>query len=413
VSIAKLYQPQYFKDFKCVGFECGNNCCHGWTITIDKKTYEKYKAIPDEAFRKRLMGCIEAVDEGDFYAVIKLNGDGNCPLLLSDGLCEVHCKLGHEGLSNTCRSYPRILCNVGGEAEAFLTMSCEAAADIALFNQSILALEETGIDPGMQHAFNHSLEIDKYTSAENGPDIFWELRSAVIFIIQNRRYPVWLRMVILGFFIKAADELIQANKEDEIAALSEGFISRIDAGLYDAYLKNIPERPDIKIAFVFSILDQLDKASPGSRQLFRECVAQMREGLGLSVGVKTVKEVTDIFSGVFQNFYSPFFKGREYIFENYIANTVYMTGFPFTYGGEGRLYGNYLKLVVKYALVKFLLIGMAGYYKQDFDKNTVIKGITAFSRLFEHNASIVTAIADELDERGAATVGALCVLIKD
>jgi lysine-N-methylase len=139
----------------------------------------------------------------------------------------------------------------------------------------------------------------------------------------------------------------------------------------------------------------------------------MKEGLGLIDEVKSLQDAAGTFSDVYEQFYAPFFNEREYIFENFVSNTVYMTGFRFVYGGVGRLYGNYLRLVVRYALVKFLLIGMSGYYRQDFNEDTAVKGITAFSRLFDHNAALVNAIAKALEDRDAASIGALCVLIKD
>ncbi len=58
----------------------------------------------------------------------------------------------------------------------------------------------------------------------------------------------------------------------------------------------------------------------------------MKEGLGLSSGEKSIREALDAFSEVSKKYYTPYFKSREYIFENYIANIVYMTGFPFVYG---------------------------------------------------------------------------------
>ena len=28
--------------FKCIGGECEDTCCAGWSVSIDKKTYKKY-----------------------------------------------------------------------------------------------------------------------------------------------------------------------------------------------------------------------------------------------------------------------------------------------------------------------------------------------------------------------------------
>ena len=35
----------YYKEFECIGNKCEDNCCKEWKITIDKKTYNKYKKL--------------------------------------------------------------------------------------------------------------------------------------------------------------------------------------------------------------------------------------------------------------------------------------------------------------------------------------------------------------------------------
>lgn len=37
-----VLKPTYLDKFKCIGIKCEDNCCQGWSIDIDKKTYKKY-----------------------------------------------------------------------------------------------------------------------------------------------------------------------------------------------------------------------------------------------------------------------------------------------------------------------------------------------------------------------------------
>ena len=37
--------PEYYNKFKCIASKCSDNCCIGWEIDIDSKTYEKYKML--------------------------------------------------------------------------------------------------------------------------------------------------------------------------------------------------------------------------------------------------------------------------------------------------------------------------------------------------------------------------------
>jgi len=38
-----VLQPEYMKNFHCIGSDCEGNCCIGWRVDLDKKTYLKYK----------------------------------------------------------------------------------------------------------------------------------------------------------------------------------------------------------------------------------------------------------------------------------------------------------------------------------------------------------------------------------
>ena len=133
---------------------------------------------------------------------------------------------------------------------------------------------------------------------------------------------------------------------------------------------------------------------------------------------QSVREATDNFKAILKKYYMPFFKSREYIFEHYIVNTIYNTGFPFTYGREKNVYDNYVRLAAKYGMVKFLLVGMAGYHKRNFNQGTVVKGVSAFSRMFDHNLIIVDRVAESIASYAKAkdkdTLEAfLCILMKD
>ena len=41
----KVLKPFYYDDFKCIAGDCIDNCCQiQWKITIDEKTYKKYRS---------------------------------------------------------------------------------------------------------------------------------------------------------------------------------------------------------------------------------------------------------------------------------------------------------------------------------------------------------------------------------
>ncbi len=407
------YQPEYYKDFICAGGECRYTCCRGRDITLDNEDRDRYASAEYEPLRQKLSGNILADGPAPLKPRFKLDENGNCPFLDGGGLCEIQKDgRGRSVIPRVCRSYPGIINNVCGEIEAFLSMTCEAAAKLALFNADIMKFVEMPAE--YDNHVDYVLEPESYVPCENGAEIFWNLRIAVIFALQNRKYPVWLRIAILGIFIKQADEFINGGRENELAALGEELMSNIENGAFDGYADQIPLMPELEAHIAFHILEELDK--DGTRGLngpLGVCVSQAREGFGIAKGVKPEKETADAFADNRRRFYGPFFAGRGYIYENYLANTVFMTGFPFTYEREGSVYANYIRLASAYLTLRTMLAGMACYYKRGFGQDEIIRVVSSLSRAFEENPALTDSLANKLEALGMTEMGRLCLLLKE
>ncbi len=120
-------KPAYFDDFTCLAGTCPESCCHEWEVDIDDTSAELYRTLPGP-----LGDALRAVlrdEDGSTYMTIQ---DGRCPMWRNDGLCEIQCQLGHDGLSKTCREYPRISHDYGDFRELGLELSCPAAAALIL-----------------------------------------------------------------------------------------------------------------------------------------------------------------------------------------------------------------------------------------------------------------------------------------
>lgn len=93
MSIVSVLAPEYYKNFECVGSDCEYTCCRGWTITIDEKTYEKYRKIDDKV-KKNKKGFSPLTNNSmsrvkknkkennlNNYAIFNLKNNGDCPFL--------------------------------------------------------------------------------------------------------------------------------------------------------------------------------------------------------------------------------------------------------------------------------------------------------------------------------------------
>jgi len=410
------FQPQYYKDFACIGGDCQYNCCHGWEIELSESDYDRLMSIDDAALKKRLAESVDIYSRNPFKARFKMVDSETCSFLCADGFCEIHLKYGHSYLSGTCKSYPRRICSVSGDIEVFTYTSCETAVKNALFNTNTITLIKAPVNH--ECVVNFVLDTGKYTPRKDGADIFWKLRIATLYAIQNRRRPVWLRMVSLGGFIKQAGEFITSGREGEIEGLAEEFMSGIDGGDFGGCAEQIQGGHVFRISIIAGILEQVKiDLSRKKQHLFSVYVDQMKEGLGISgetrLNQENINKINDKLTEVYTRYYTPFFKSREYIFEHYLVNTILMTGFPFTYGKEGSIYTNFVKLAVKYVLIRFMMIGMAGFHKNNFGQNEVIRGISAFSRVFDHNTNLIDQIVEKMESHNVTALDKICMLLEE
>lgn len=122
-----MVRPDYYDKFACIGGKCIHNCCRGgWEIEIDDASMERFSKIGGE-FGDRVRASIN--DEHVF-----IHKDGHCPLLTSDGWCEMAQR--GEQLCIICDEYPRFTEYFGEYAERGISLSCEAAAKIILDNKN-------------------------------------------------------------------------------------------------------------------------------------------------------------------------------------------------------------------------------------------------------------------------------------
>ena len=67
--------------FKCIGPDCEDNCCHGWQVDVDPRTYDrliKVTALTSAIERKRLKRALQIVKKDRYerrlirYRVVRL-----------------------------------------------------------------------------------------------------------------------------------------------------------------------------------------------------------------------------------------------------------------------------------------------------------------------------------------------------
>lgn len=118
---------------------CGRN----WSITIDKKTHQKYVLSSRADIASIAKENLVLLRKGkNSYSRVKLNEKGECPFVDENKLCMIHRDLGEEALSHTCSTYPRSSTRYQDETRHTLTLSCPEVVRRVLFDPDAMLLQE-------------------------------------------------------------------------------------------------------------------------------------------------------------------------------------------------------------------------------------------------------------------------------
>lgn len=335
--------PTYYKDFKCLGTECSDTCCAGFTVPIDKDTYSNYEKSENAEFKPLFQKHLEKTNDPIFnnYGVIKMKKDCSCPFLDENKLCKIHSLLGENSLSTTCFTFPRKPNFVFGNTEKTLDLACPEAARLTLINEDGISFEEVLKEPGERE----NLIISAVNEQQIDQETFWDIRFFVIGLLQNRQYSLDDRLIILGFFIDS----IKINLNNA-AKIIQALNVLITNGSIKENLNQI--QPDLKSRLL--ILNSLfEGLSRGTNNTFLDYVEKFKKGLELDKGSERLLSNFEISE---QNF-NRTEQSRSYILENYVVSYVFDTLFPFS---NQPLSHSYSKLIIHYSLVKMILIGTLG-----------------------------------------------------
>ncbi len=122
-----IFFPTYFKRFQCIASACPDSCCKEWTVDVDAKSAQYYRALSG-ALGDRLRQVLQDTEDGTIMTIT----NGRCPMWQQNGLCRIQAELGHDALCQTCRDFPRIRHDYGDFMELGLELSCPEAARLIL-----------------------------------------------------------------------------------------------------------------------------------------------------------------------------------------------------------------------------------------------------------------------------------------
>jgi len=402
--------PTYMSSFNCIGSECEDSCCIGWKVTLDKKSYQKYKNIRHAEVGGELRNGLKRIKNGAAselqYGYFKMDNKGRCPMLDTNNLCSIQLNLGEDHLSPVCSTYPRMFNKINNEYELSAKLSCPEVARLALLNPNGIDFEKKEIEVSSTWSSYKNLKLESKAIEESH---FWKIREFCIDIVQNRNLEVSDRLIFLGLFINKLQELLYSRKYVLIDELIKEYQIKINNRDYLVSISNINDSISLQIEALLKLIVVRKKAGV-SNPRYVECLNDMIRGLNIE-GEEEIKieDLENRYIYNYKNYYLPFFNEHGYIMENYIVNYMFERMFPDL---TGNVFGEYTKMATLFAILKVHLVGISGYYKE-LNTSIVLKTIQSFVRSIEHNEYYLKGMMEILNENKFTSLAHIASLLKD
>jgi len=411
------FKPEYSENFRCIGPACEDSCCEEWTIHVDQSTFEKYKALPAGPLRTIVDENILRISEetnskggstAAAFAQICMNADRKCPLLSAGGLCQMQSEHGEAFLSHMCATYPRVVSSIGGVTEKALSLSCPEAARLVLLNPLLATSSAKTVEPPMRDetAFGGDLWLPH----------FWTIRDFALALVRNRVYPLWQRLFLIGLFSGRLDAVAPGDLVRSVPRLLDDFAAAVASRKLQAPMEALPVDHAQQLDVVLRLAGMLLHRS-NLRPRFLECVQAFTQGIG-NGPTATLESLTACYAQAHDRYFAPFFERHPYILENYLIITIFRCSFPFgrdwaRHGSAPSMSREFALLTAQFALIKGLLIGVAGFHREGLSTKHVVHTFQAASKHFEHHTDFLAQAHALLVESRMDGAQGLAILLRN
>ena len=358
---------------------------------------ERFQALPESPLKVLIEASVEGAAEGSGSdsGIFRMNEKHQCPLLTSDGLCRIHAELGEGMLPQTCASYPRVTGSIEGVMECSLALSCPEAARLVLLTPDLAI----------------SLQTD--APAE---EPFWAIRAAVLRLVRNREYPLWQRLFLLNIFCQRLDAIARGTLKRSLTEFLADFDAAVAGGTLRTAMETLPIDRKAQLDVVLRLAGLMLHKS-NIRPRFVECVKAFTAGIGNGPGA-TLDSLCAHYAYAHDRHFAPFFDRHPYMLENYLINSIVRRRFPFGKGelgssSEPQMLREFALLAAQFALMRGLLIGLAGFHGTAFSAAHVVHTVQAASKHFEHHPEFLTMAHALLVESRMDGARGLAILLRN
>jgi lysine-N-methylase len=380
-----VVSPRYVGRFACIGQKCEDNCCTGWRVTIDKKTFTAYRQAKNPGLEKRFSHDVKRIRSqasNAQYARIELNkATHECPFL-EDRLCAIQRDVGEDYLSNTCSMYPRSTRNYGGQFEQVLALSCPEAARHALLAPDAFdfVAESIGVRSDAVETIKpiHGLPLNAIN----------EVRTFCLQVMRAESMELWQRLAVVGVFCETLSKTLTSGGHADVPPMLESFRTMVEDGQVSNALADM--QPDYAShAQNFGIL--FLRKPPGHVSALQASVLEaVAVGLGINPELREVgltALVDNYIRGIKR--LPEALQAAPKLLEHYLLNEMFGELFPFKGASP---YKHYVNIVTRFGLLRLMLAARCNTDGPLPDATTLAQTVQVFCRAYQHDTSFAQRV---------------------
>ncbi|WP_145588867.1 flagellin lysine-N-methylase [Yersinia rochesterensis] len=383
----QIIQPGFVKDFSCLGSACRDHCCNGWDVSIDKKTYKKYKNSQNQTIRNIAIKNISVTrDSESQWAKIRLKEDGNCPYLDEARLCEVHKRLGGEALSTTCSSYPRSSHYYKTVQFQTLTLSCPEVTRLVLFDPNAFNLHEETV--------SQKYDVNKQEINSEGELINYYCHQLIS--IQNEN--IEDNIYAINMFIHCCQDM-DKTADDRIQMISifyDTIRHKLISGDITQKVAGIPYNANARWHFLM-MFQRRTVRTPGLRgqKTLFHYMAFLIHHLMNQVDVNQLEERMEALSAIWNDSIRPLFNEHAHILRNFFQYCFYHNQFAIK--NIDSMVKDFYIYVIDYFIIKSTLSAFV-IHNGTLSESNIIDIVYSYNIFRIHNSGAKNYLLSNIDE---------------
>jgi len=375
--------PRYVTRFSCTGPSCEDNCCTGWSVSIDKKSFNEYKKIKNPILTERFTTKIRRVrsqaSEANYGKIELTPPSHECPFM-EERLCSIQRELGADKLSNICFSYPRRTRRFGELYEQALTLSCPEAARLALTQADAFDfIEDTiAVRP------NDVRIIQKKNSLSL--ELMNDIRIFCLQLIQTDGFELWQKLAVLGIFCESLTNNILQGNDGEIKSKLNDFYGFVESGKIFEIVADI--QPDHSSQVLGFVLNFTKRTANHEDKVWK--IISSGLDIGTDANAVSAEKLT-------ANYNTGLIRMKQtmaecpFLLEHYLLNEMFYQLFPF----DGTsAFQHYLSIISRFGMLRLMLAAQCS--TSDTLPNTaqLVQTVQIFCRVLQHNTDFHMQLDD-------------------